>query len=78
MITDCVALVAAISLTKYDQLEAAREQFARFESMYSIASKEVQTADADVVLQRQLLIDALQQTYGQLQLSLPRSADTLI
>lgn len=50
---------AAITLTNFNALEAAKEQFARFEGMYSSVSKETQNADADVVAQRQLLIDAL-------------------
>lgn len=50
---------AAITLCKYDEQEAAQEQFSRFESMYSSMSKEAQTADMDVVKQHQLLADAL-------------------
>ena len=50
---------AAITLCKYDEQDAAQEQFSRFESMYSSVSKEAQVADMDVVQQRQLLADAL-------------------
>ena len=56
-----MVLAAAITLTKFGEHEPAREQFARFEGMYSKVGKETQTADADVVLQRQMLIEALQQ-----------------
>ena len=55
------ASVAAITLTKFGEHESAQDQFARFESMYSKVSKEVQTADTDVVQQRQMLMDALHQ-----------------
>lgn len=50
---------AAITLCKYDEHDAAQEQFSRFESMYRSVSTETQTADMDVVQQRQLLADAL-------------------
>lgn len=50
---------AAITLCKYDERDAAQEQFSRFESMYSSVSTEAKTADMDVVQQRQLLADAL-------------------
>lgn len=51
---------AAITLSKYDEQDSAREQFERFESMYRNVGRDTQTADADLVQQRQLLLDALQ------------------
>lgn len=53
---------AAITLCKYDEQDLAHEQLNRFEAMYSTVGKEAQTADADVVQQRQLLADALHTT----------------
>ena len=51
---------AAITLSKYDEQDSAREQFERFERKYRAVSRDTQTADADLVQQRQLLMDALQ------------------
>ncbi len=50
---------AAITLSNYDERDLAQEQFDRFEGIFSIAGRDTQMADADVVQQRQLLLDIL-------------------
>lgn len=52
-------LGAAITLCRYDEQDAAQEQFIKFEGMYNNVGKEAQTADTDVVQQRHLLAEAL-------------------
>ena len=52
--------IAAVTLSNYGDEESAREEFSKFESMYSNAGPEIQVADVDVVKQRQLLMDILQ------------------
>lgn len=53
---------AAVTLSNFGETEAAKLQFDRFEALYGAMSKEVQSADADMVQQRRLLIDALHGT----------------
>ncbi len=48
---------AAITLSNYDEPDLAQEQFDRFERIFSIAGRDTQMAD--VVQQRQLLLDIL-------------------
>ncbi len=50
---------AAITLSNYDERDLAQEQFDRFERIFSSVGRDTQTADADVVQQRQLLLDIL-------------------
>jgi len=50
---------AAITLSNYDERDLAQEQFDRFERIFSSVGRDTQMADADVVQQRQLLLDIL-------------------
>jgi len=50
---------AAITLSNYEERDLAKEQFDRFERIFSSVGRDTQTADADVVQQRQLLLDIL-------------------
>ena len=59
MLIQMCGSVAAITLCKNDEQEAAREQFSKFESTFMSVGKETQSADVDVTRQRQLLTDAL-------------------
>ncbi|DBB06676.1 TPA: Bardet-Biedl syndrome 4 protein [Trebouxia sp. C0004] len=49
----------AITLSNYDEPDLAQEQFDKFERIFSIAGRDTQTADANVVQQRQLLLQIL-------------------
>ncbi|KAL0055485.1 hypothetical protein WJX82_001054 [Trebouxia sp. C0006] len=49
----------AITLSNYEERDLAKEQFDRFERIFSSVGRDTQTADADVVQQQQLLLDIL-------------------
>lgn len=46
-------------MSNYGEAEAARTQFEKFEAMYGAMSKDVQSADTDIIQQRKLLMSTL-------------------